>query len=190
SGRIYVTDGHLLLRIDGERRPVKVAGVDEDIGPIAIAPNGDVYFTTATRLWRLRGGLGTPTRMASGARFSSPHGLTVTRNGAVLLADTHHHRIVRVDPTTGRVSLFVRLAVPGSMDVAADGTVSVTDGSTGRVIRFSAGGARLGFAGPVFDDPYALAVAPDGAIYVVESLQTGDVRRIARDGAVTTVTRR
>src|SRR5262249_41629592 len=122
TGRIYVTDGHRLLRIDGGR-PARVATVDADIGPIAMAPNGDVYLTTATRLWRLRGGRGTPVRIAAGARFSSPHGLAVARDGTVLVADTHHHRIVRVDPATGRVTVFARLAVPGGMDVAADGTV-------------------------------------------------------------------
>src|SRR5690242_618372 len=46
SGRIYVTDGPVLRRIDGKRAPVKVAQAESDIGPIAIAPNGDVYFTT------------------------------------------------------------------------------------------------------------------------------------------------
>jgi sugar lactone lactonase YvrE len=190
SGRIYVTDGSVLLRIDGRRPPVRVARVDGDIGPIAVARGGDVYFTTAARLWRLRGGRGAPIPVAAGARLSSPHGLAVARDGTVLVADTHNHRIVRVDTVKGRVTVFARLAVPGGMDIGSDGTVYVTDGSAGRVVRFSAGGARLGFAGPVFDDPYALAVAPGGTLYVVESLQMGDVRRIAPDGTVTTVSRR
>ena len=75
------------------------------------------------------------------------------------------------------------------MDVAADGTVYVADGASNRVVHLSAAGERLGFVGPLFDDPYGVRLAADGVLYVVESLPSGDIRRVARDGTVTTVSR-
>src|SRR5262249_8144279 len=62
SGAVYATDGSVLRRIDGST-PVKVADSESDIGPLAVAPNGDVYFTTETKLWKLAGGSGTPVRL-------------------------------------------------------------------------------------------------------------------------------
>lgn len=188
SGSIYVTDGHALRRIDGQRAPVKVAQAVDDIGPIALAPNGDVYFTTEKGLWRLPGGRGKPVRLAAKTPFSTPHGIAIERGGAVLVSDTGNHRILRVE-RSGVVTLFARLAVPGGMDVAADGTVYVTEGSAGRVVHLSATGKRLGLVGHHFDDPYSVRLAPGGVLYVVESLESGDVRRVAPDGTVTTVSR-
>jgi DNA-binding beta-propeller fold protein YncE len=188
SGHIYVTDGPVLRRIDGKRAPVKVARAVSDIGPIAVAPNGDVYFTTELALWKLAGGRGKPIRLAPETQFSVPHGLAVAPDGSLLVGDTGNHRILRVDPRTGKARLF-HVAIPHGMDVAADGTVYFADAGSNRVVHLSATGKRLGFVGPVFDDPYALRFAPGGALYVVESLESGDVKRIARDGTVTTVSR-
>jgi len=190
SGHVYVTDGPILRRLAGKKPPVKVAEAASDIGPIAVAPNGDVYFTTDGGLWKLAGGAGKPIQLAAATHFSAPHGLAIARDGAVLVADTDNQRIVRVDPASGKVRLSARLGIPRGMDVAADGTVYAIDGRSSRVVHLSATGKRLGFVGPVFDDTYALRLAPGGALYVVESLESGDLRRIARDGSVTTVSRR
>jgi serine/threonine protein kinase, bacterial len=187
SGVVYVTDGPILRRLAGARATVKVAAADADIGPIAIARNGDVYFTTETALWRLRGGRGAPVQLAAGTRFSGPHGLAVAKDGSVLVADTGNYRILRLDPATGRVRLFARLANPRGLAVAADGTVDAVEASSKRVLRLSAAGRRLGVVGPAFGDPYDLALAPGGVIYVVDTAQSGYVRRVAGDGTVTTV---
>ena len=45
-GSVFVTDAGALKRIDGARAPTTVAHAAEDIGPIALAPNGDLWFTT------------------------------------------------------------------------------------------------------------------------------------------------
>ena len=116
SGAVFVSDGPVLRRIDGTRPPAKVAEADGDIGPIAIAPNGDVYFTTETTLWKLAGGQGTPVRQAAGTPFSSPHGLAIAGDGAVLVADTGNHVVRRVDPATGAVTAFAQLENPRGMD--------------------------------------------------------------------------
>jgi sugar lactone lactonase YvrE len=188
SGRVYITDGPLLRRITG-RAAVKVAEAGSDIGPVAVAPDGDVYFTTEDGLWKLARGTSSPIRLAAATRFSSPHGLAIARDGTVLVADTGNRRIVRVD-SSGKVKLFARLTEPRGLDVAADGTVYAVDGRSSGVVHLGARGKRLGMVGPVFDDPYALRLGPGGALYVVESLESGDVRRIARDGSVTVISRR
>jgi sugar lactone lactonase YvrE len=188
SGSIYVTDGPTLLRIDGTSAPARVAQVDSDIGPIAVAANGDVYFTTETALYELPGGRGAPVRI--GAQLSRPHGLAIAADGSVLVCDSGSHRILRVDPASGAVTTFAPLDVPQGLAVGEDGTVYVGDGAAGRVLHFSAAGTRLGYVGPVFDDPYDLRLARDGTLYVVESLASGDVRRVAPDGTVTTVSHR
>src|SRR5581483_2632333 len=167
SGRIYVTDGPVLRRIDGKGTPVKVAEAVGDIGPIAIARNGDLYFPTEAALWKLRGGSGPPVRVAAGTKVSAPHGLAVAPDGTLLVCDTGKSRILRVDPRDGKATLFAHLAVPHGMDVGADGSVYVADGSSNRVVHLSASGKRLGFVGPLFDDPYNVRLAPGGALYVV-----------------------
>ncbi len=190
SGGIFVTDGPNLLRIGGTSAPVQIAQAATDIGPIAIAPNGDVYFATDRVIFRLSGGKVAPARIAAKAQLSAPHGLAVAADGALLVSDAGNHRILRVDPASGAVSSFAELPVPRGVDVAADGTVYVVDGATSRVFHLSSTGTRLGVVGPVFDEPYDVRVAPGGVLYVVESLASGDVRRVAPDGTATVVSRR
>jgi sugar lactone lactonase YvrE len=190
SGSIFVTDGPELLRIDGTKAPVKVAEASTDIGPIAIAPNGDVYFATDTAIFRLSGGKGTPARIAAKTQLSGPHGLAVAADGSILVSDTGNHRILRIDPASGATASFAALPVPRGIEVATDGTVDVVDGATSRVVHFSRSGSRLGVVGPAFDDPYDLRAAPGGVLYVVESLASGDVRRVGPDGTATVVSGR
>jgi sugar lactone lactonase YvrE len=91
-----------------------------------------------------------------------------------------------------------RFADPFGVAVAADGTIYVADGvdshrlrliaSDGRVFTL-AGGAR-GFVDGVgsdarFDTPSALAIGPDGSLYVADTGNNA-IRRVTRDGVVTT----
>src|SRR5204863_9538930 len=92
-----------------------------------------------------------------------------------------------------------RFTDPFGVAAAADGTVYVTDGigshriraisPDGRVTTL-AGGTR-GFADGVgadarFDTPSGVAAAADGTIYVADTGNSA-IRRVARDGSVTTV---
>ena len=185
SGSIYVTDGPVLRRIDGTKAPVAIAKVASDIGPVALALNGDLYFTTETALWQLPRGKRSPVHLAPRMVFSSPHGLALMRDGSVLVADTGHHRIIRL--ARGRATTFTRMATPRGMAAAGDGTVYVADAAAKRILHLAADGKRLGYIGPVFGDPYELALAPGGVIYVVDTAETGYIRRLAADGTVTTV---
>ena len=205
SGSIYVSVGNLLQRLNGTGAPTTVAEVPAgvEIGPIAAAPNGDVYFSTATQVFRLPGGSGPAVRIAGtgeaggsgdggpalNAQFSSPHGLAVAADGAVLVSDRDNNRVRRIDLATGLVTAFAPIDQPYGIDVAADGTVYVIEGAQDRVVRLSPTGTRLGFVGPAFAVPYDVEIG-GGTTYVLDAGPAGHIRRITADGSVTTVSRR
>jgi len=167
-----------------------VATMSDVIGPVAVAPNGDVYLSDGVGVYRLPGGTGAPVRIGHGAAFGQPHGLAVAADGALLVSDTANDRVARIDPATDAVTTFAAVGGPRGIDVAADGTVYVVESASGSVVRLSAAGARLGNLGLPFLLPYDLQVAPGGVVYLLESGPTGYIRRIAPNGAVTTVSRR
>lgn len=95
-----------------------------------------------------------------GVRFSDPFGVATAPDGAIFVADgAGAHRIYRVAPD-------------GTVAVFAGSSAGFTDGSGPRA---------------QFNTPSALALHPDGSLYVAD---TGNdaIRRIAPDGSVTTVT--
>jgi NHL repeat len=204
AGSVFVSNDNRLSRIDATGTPTTVAEADRQIGPVAVTANGDVYFATATQIFRLAGGSGPAVRIAGTgvegdggdggpaleAQFAAPHGLAIAADGALLVSDTENDRIRRINLSTGLVTAFAPVGQPGGSDVAPDGTIFVADGLERRVLHLSASGARLGFVGPAFDLPYDVEVADGGVTYVLEAGPRGWVRRIAADGTVTTVSRR
>jgi hypothetical protein len=64
SGVIFFSGDGQLHRIDASGAVATVASAGTDIGPIAVAPNGDVYYATATQA--------SVSPAARGRRFSSP----------------------------------------------------------------------------------------------------------------------
>jgi streptogramin lyase len=206
SGSIYLSRENQLLRFSGVAPPTTVAEVPAgvEIGPIAVAPNGDLYYATATQIFRLPGGTGPSVHIAGtgaeggggdggpalDAQFSSPHGLAVAADGTLLVSDRGNDRVRRIDPTTGMIASFAQVGEPYGIDVARDGTVYVIDGKLKQVVRVSPFGASLGPLGPAFAVPYDVEVADGGAAYLLEAGPVGHVRRIAPNGTVTTVSRR
>jgi sugar lactone lactonase YvrE len=187
AGAIYLSAGKQLLRIDGGVQTV-VAGADEDIGPIAVGPNGDVYYATATRVFRVPGGTGAPTAVAVGV--SGPHGLAVTADGSLLVCDTGNRLVKRIDLATGLSETWAQLAEPRGIDISADGTVYIVDANVRRVVHLMADGRRLGFAGPRFRDPYDVEAASGGTVYVLDTAAAGRLYRVAPNGKATVVGRR
>jgi sugar lactone lactonase YvrE len=206
SGAVYLSVLGQLERLDGAGPPTTVAEMPPgiEIGPIAAAPNGDIYVSTATQIFRLPGGSGPIVHIAGtgveggggdggpalDAQFSSPHGLAVASDGALLVSDRGNDRVRRIDPVTGVITTFASVVEPYGIDVASDGTVYVIDGSAKRVVRLSGSGGRIGFLGPAFAIPYDVEVGAGGVVYLLQAGPTGYVRRIAPDGRVTTVSRR
>lgn len=88
-----------------------------------------------------------------------PKGMAVASDGTLYIADSGHHRIVRVTPA-------------GEMKtVAGSGEAGYKDGRA---------------AEAQFHDPSDVAIASDGSLYVADTLNHR-IRKIATDGAVTTV---
>jgi RHS repeat-associated protein len=162
-----------------------------DVLNAAVAPNGDLYLVTRTsffpcmRIDRLTPD-GVATRVAgrcpsgfSGdggpaidAEFSGIGAIAIDPYGNLYLTDPLNHRIRRID-ATGIIT-----TVAGS-------------GPTGTIW-----GSYSGDGGPAtaarLNRPGAVAIAPDGAIYVTDSfnpetLSGGRIRRVGPDGIITTV---
>jgi hypothetical protein len=204
SGSVFVSNANLLSRLDAGGTATTVAVADSDIGPLAVAANGDLYYSTSTRVFRLAGGAGAPIHVAGtgvegaagdggfavNAQLARPHGLGIAADGALLVSDTGNDRIRRIDLGSGVITTLAQVAMPDGMDVGPGGRISVVDGLNRRIVRLSASGTRIGFLGPAFGLPYDVEATADGGAYVLEAGPVGWVRRIAPNGTVTTVSRR
>ena len=189
SGRVLFSAGNALRRVVAGLVPATVLRTESDIGPIAAARDGTVYYATGTNVYRLPDGASAATAIGSGVSLSAPHGIAVAPDGAVLLADTGHNRILRIDPASDGAATLAHVTSPRGLDVAADGTIYVVDSGANRVLRLRASGSRLGYLARTSGDLYDVQVARNGVVYVLEAGQAGWVRRIARNGAVTTISR-
>ena len=105
------------------------------------------------------GTLGTADGAAASASFRDPYGLTQDGAGTIYVADTGNHTIRRI-ASDGTVSTIAGLA----------GSTGSTDG-TGSAARFNS--------------PYAIALGPEGDLYVADALNHR-IRRVTQAGVVTT----
>jgi sugar lactone lactonase YvrE len=170
AGGVLVSTENDVVRIGGG----KVASADAQVGPIAVAPSGDVWFTAGSHVFR------NSEPAADG--FAGAHGIAVTADGTVLVADTDHDAVKRLDGST-----FAQVGGPRGIAVARDGTLYVVDAQAKRIVHLSATGGRLGTVGPKFGDPYAVAADAKGGVYVVDTAAFGRVRYVAKDGRVSTL---
>lgn len=145
------------------------------------------------------------------ARFYLPTGLTLAADGAAIPVDSWGERLRRLSLDGTTVSTLAgdgsfgmldgpttasALNMPWGLAVAADGALIVPDVNNHRIRRISpdgsdittvAGSGTLGYAdGPagtaMFNYPYAVLPAPDGALLVADG-GNGCIRRISPDGA-------
>ena len=179
AGSAYVSDLGWVKRIEPGRAPQIVATADPgvEIGPVAVAPNGDVVYSTVSAVYRLAHGAGLPQQLAAGTPLSGPHGIAAAADGSVLLSDTGNDVVRRIDPA-GAVTVFASVANPRGIAVAPDGSVYVASGDEHRVVHLGASGQRLGVLGPRLYDAYALAVAPNGTVYA-DDIGAELIRRIS-----------
>jgi hypothetical protein len=188
-GLAFGQDGSILVSAGGAIHGVPAGGgrpvehVRIDAGPIAPAPNGDIYYANRSELGVVRAG--TRSAQVFPVQVSAPHAL-VLDGDSLFVADSGNGRILRVNLATQRATTVAEnLRAP--LALAADGGDLLTaEYAAGTVLRVSRGGALQRLAAGL-DRPYALAVAAD-VVYIVEagelSRPTGTIKRVSRDGSV------
>jgi len=147
------------------------------------------------------------------ARFDSPSGLAIDRDGLLYVADTANHAIRRIAPD-GHVTTLAGDGIAGDADgpgtqarlngpigIAIDGQgrVIVADTYNDRIREISRDGVVTTIAGGAgsgsddgavdqarFDTPCGVAVDADGSIYIADS-GNGTIRRIDGAGTVSTI---
>jgi len=204
SGDLFVSVESSVERIASSAARTTVVGAGTNVGPLAVSTGGDVYYATATQVFRLAGGSGPPIRVAGtgaeggggdggpalDAQLSAPHGLALAADGALLVSDAGNGRVRRIDPVSGVISGLAQIGRPDGLDVLTDGSIVVVDGQDDRVVHLTASGTRIGFVGPSFTTAYDVEAAPGGVTYVLEAGPAGRIRRVAANGSVTTVSRK
>ena len=148
------------------------------------------------------------------ARFNSPYGMAIDRQGNIYVADTYNHSIRKVT-LTGQVSTLAgngergladgmgrqaRFSLPGAIAYSAsDNVLYVSDSENHRICKVSLNGKVTTVAGagaPGFQDgsgtqarfhsPRGLALDKQGNIYVAD-VNNHSIRKISPQGQVTTL---
>jgi streptogramin lyase len=142
DGDVYVTSDQRVRRIDSNGR-ISTLFQAEDMGPVTVDAQGNVFFSTSTWVYRFDAATGrvdtyagTGVKGSAGdggpalaAQVNRPHGLLISASdGALLIADTDNHRIRRVDPVT-RIITTVSAAFDGPAGLChgPNGVLYVTD---------------------------------------------------------------
>ncbi len=134
----------------------------------------------------------------SNGRFDEPWGVATDAEGNVYVADTFNHRIQKFDADLNFLRAWGRPASslddpepdafwgPCDLAIDADANVWITDGGTGRVLKYSADGRLIeAFGGHgdtpgSFIEPTSIEIAPAGDIFVAD----GGNRRVQRFDAL------
>lgn len=150
---------------------------------VAVAPDGTVYIADAGafRVSALDQRTGEITTVAgypltgngvsgdggpaTSAQIGAPAGLDIGPDGTLYLTDRANHRVRAVDPRTGTIRA---VAGTGRFAEGTEPQPGLPFGGSG-----SAGGGFAGDGGPAWraklDQPAAVTVGPDGAVYVADT---------------------
>jgi DNA-binding beta-propeller fold protein YncE len=180
----------------------KPAGPEDTLQAGSAFPAADLS-KAAAQVTTIAGQAGAPGYAdgpGAAARFSSPMGLALAPDGALIVADAGNRRIRRIDPGPART--VTTLAGSGELGdddgpadkatfrtvwavaVEPDNTVYVTDTRGGTVRKIDAGVVST-VAGPnSFAGPTGLALAPDGTLHVADYKQK-TVKQVSPAGVVT-----
>jgi hypothetical protein len=181
GGTVLVSSPSGIVRVPGRQRASTASA-----GPVVELPNGAIVYADANDAARIEAG-GAVHQFGLG--LETPHGLAVTPDGDVVIADSGHNRLLRLDPRGGgAVVIATGLALPFGIAAEGDGGLLVAEYSAGRLTRIAPTGARQTVATGL-RRPYAIARTPDGSVYVVEPGElgrpSGRIARVTPDAGVT-----
>ena len=148
-------------------------------GP-ACDPEGNVYAVNFQR----KGTIGRVTAQGKAELFvelegeSVGNGIRFDRQGRIYVADYVGHNVLRIDPKTRAIEVFVhddRMNQPNDLAVTSDGTFYASDpnwkAKTGQVWRIDRSG-KLTLVAPDMGTANGIEVSPNGkTLYVNESVQ-------------------
>jgi DNA-binding beta-propeller fold protein YncE len=154
------------------RKPIRLAPYGEGAVVVADIFNHAVRVVTLDgKVTTLAGGpdiQGHRDGPASDAQFSSPHGVAVSPDGAIAVADAESHTVRLITPPAASETGLGEYVV--STLAGVPGEEGMRDGPAAEAL---------------FNSPHAVAWAADGSLFVAD-IGNARIRRIA-DGEVTTV---
>jgi len=180
---IFDTGGQLCTTL-GERHHPRFGLPFNHPTDVAVAPSGEIYvcdgygnahvhcFSAEGEHRRTWGGIGT-----GPGKFSTPHGIWITADGRVLVADRENNRIQIFTGDGTYLAEWGDLYHPMDIYGAADGTIFVTDQAP-RIVAFSPQGEVLGRCKAVATYSHGIWGDADGNLFLSES--TGRVTKLAR----------
>jgi streptogramin lyase len=182
GGTIYAIADEKLFRVGGGRVSLVWASSDEGPTDCAAAADGVVYVARYGDHVDRVAPDGSVSVVARG--FDRPHGITLTRGGALLVADTYAGAIRRIGRDGSVTTVATGVGRPMDVAVAPDGSLLVADLAGRRLLRIHGGATtvvarRLGAVTGV-------AIA-NGAVYVVAGDGPFKVARIGPHGSVTAI---
>ena len=219
-GDIFVADthNHRIRRIDAGTG--QISSVASSVNPAALAIDaaGNLFFAdvSAHQISRLDAVTGTISTVAGtgiqgfsgdggpavAANLDTPTGLALSSAGDLLLADTHNHRIRRINASTGVITTVTASALlPRGLTLDASGNLLFADAALQQILQIAPNGAvsviagtsTQNFAGDgnpataaLLDSPQAVTLSTTGLVTLADTAN-GRIRQVDAAGIIHTL---